>query len=204
MKVMVTVAAMTWPISGEGLPAVARLDSARRGDRAALGELIREHQQAVYTLACQMLRDPTQAEDVSQEAFIRLHRNIGTLERPEKVRSWLLRVTSNLCIDVFRRHKSGETVELDADPATGHLPDPAPLPFEQVAARERRQAVDLALADLPAVPRAILTLYYFEGMDCPEIGEVLDMPVNTVKSHLRRGRERLRVALDVVKEGLVP
>lgn len=158
-------------------------------------ELIREHQQAVYTLARQMLHDPTLAEDVSQEVFIRLYRNLSALERPESVRAWLLRVTANQCIDLFRRQKGPDPIDLGSDPGTGQMAAPGPLPYEQLAAQERRRAVERAMETLAPLPRAIVTLYYFEGLNCPAIAGILQMPVNTVKSHLRRGRERLREAL---------
>lgn len=192
---------MAWHLTDDRSSPATLLASARRGDRAALNGLIREHQQAVYTLARQMVRDGILAEDISQEVFIRLYRNLAALERPERVRAWLLRVTANLCIDFFRRHKGPDPVDLDADGATGQLPDPAPLPYDQVAAHERRQAVERSMEALSPLPRAIITLYYFEGLDCPAIGDILQMPVNTVKSHLRRGRERLRAELEEMREG---
>jgi RNA polymerase sigma-70 factor (ECF subfamily) len=157
---------------------------AQAGDQAAFAALIRRHQNMVFSIALHMLRSRPAAEDLSQEVFLELYRSLTRLESDAHVVSWLRRVTGHRCIDEIRRRRHRPEFTTDTLPDTGEAP-----PTREIFAAERLQAL---VADLPPNARMVVVLRYQEEMDPTEIAEALSMPVNTVKSHLRRSLAALR------------
>lgn len=163
------------------------LKRAKYGDQSAFADLVREHQGMVFSIARNFFRDSSLAEDLAQEVFLHLYRNLSALESPDHLKFWLRRVTSHRCIDYSRRQKM-KTVSMDEanEFASGsHLPDN--LPDTMMSSTLRR-----IVATLPDTPRIVVTLRYQEDLDPMEIARILDMPLNTVKSHLKRSLVILR------------
>ena len=163
------------------------LGRARAGDQAAFAALVRRHQNMVFSVALHMLRSRPAAEDLAQEVFLELYRSLGKLESDAHVVSWLRRVAGHRCIDEIRRRNHRPEFPTDALPDAGHAPQ-----TREVFVAERLQAL---VAGLPARARMVVVLRYQEEMDPTEIADALDMPVNTVKSHLRRSIAALRERL---------
>jgi len=170
------------------------LSRAKTGDQTAFADLVRAHQAMVFSLAHYFSRDRATAEDLAQEVFIHLYQNLGGIESPEHLKFWLRRVTSHRCIDHARKRKM-RIVSVD------DAPEPvAPADFHDslMTATLRRM-----VATLPEKPRLVVTLRYQEDLDPTEIAELLEMPLNTVKSHLRRSlailREKVTRCLGEVK-----
>lgn len=159
------------------------LASARQGDQAAFAVLVREHQAMVFSVARNFLRDRALAEELAQEVFLHLYRNLAAIESPEHLKFWLRKVTGHRCIDYVRRNRM-QTVEL-AEVSEPAAPAKQSDPFLQETLRR-------FVATLPATPRLIVTLRYQEDLEPTEIATVLEMPLNTVKSHLRRSLALLR------------
>jgi len=160
------------------------LSRALAGESTAFRELVVRHQRLVYSLALRMLSDRHRAEDLSQEVFVQLHRNLASVESPAHLTFWLRRVTMNRAIDRLRREPRYETTSLEEAvtiAAEGQDGDP-------ILQRRLR----LLIADLPPQARAVVLLRYQEDLDPVEIGRTLKMPVNTVKSHLKRSLAVLR------------
>ncbi len=163
------------------------LARAGTGDQAAFAELVREHESMVFGIALHSLGDRAQAEDLAQEVFLQLYRKMGEIESPAHLVHWLRKVTTNRCIDAARRRRF-RLVPLSAAEERGA---PAAEPDLLAAARIRA-----FLAELPPKQAAVITLRYQEEMELSEIARALEMPLNTVKSHLRRGVETLRRRLE--------
>jgi RNA polymerase sigma-70 factor (ECF subfamily) len=146
-------------------------------------EIVRRQQAMVFSLALHFLRDRQAAEEVAQDVFLQLHKNLGTLQSPEHVTFWLRRVTSHRCIDYARRRRWPQVSLDDVSelPAEGSRRDP-------VLARRLRQLV----ASLPEKARLVVILRYQEDLTPLEIADLLAMPVATVKSHLHRSLAMLR------------
>ena len=167
------------------------LARAKNGDQAAFAELVREHQSMVYSLARYFLRDAAIAEDVAQEVFLHLYQNLASIESPAHLKFWLRKVAGHRCIDCARRQKSQATkssVSLD------DAPEPVSL-FEMPDSM-MRTTIRRFVSTLPEKPRLVVTLRYQEDLDPTEIAQILEMPLNTVKSHLRR-------SLVILKEKVV-
>ncbi len=142
----------------------------------------------VFSLAYHFLRNRAWAEDLSQDVFLNLHKNIHRLESPAHVMFWLRRVTSNRCIDESRRRKLRPRLSLEDVP-------------EPVAKSPRRDPMlagklQKLVAALPEKARVVVLLRYQEDLEPSEIAEVLEMPVSTVKSHLHRSLAILRGKLE--------
>src|SRR5687768_9353774 len=169
---------------------------AQAGDQAAIATLVAEQQRYVYSIAMSITRDPTDAADLTQDALIRFIRAIGQYRGETKLSTWLYRLVVNLGIDRMRR-RGAPPIRLD-DEGTD-IDVPSDDPNDDVAASvergEEAQTVRAAIAKLPDAQRLALTLHYFEELRYEDIADVMGVPVNTVKSHIRRGKERLAVLL---------
>lgn len=179
----------------EACASAALLARANAGDTAAFATLVRRHQRLVYSLALRMLCDGHQAEDLAQEVFLQLYRNLAALESEEHLEFWLRRVTMHRAIDRLRREPKFLVAPLaEAEIVVSEGVDPDPL-------LERR--LRALVAGLPPAARAVVLLRYQEDLDPMEIARTLKMPVNTVKSHLKRSLAQLRERL-AVAAGAVP
>jgi RNA polymerase sigma-70 factor, ECF subfamily len=166
------------------LPESCRLARARRGELAGFGELIHAYQDAVYTLALRMLRVPEDAEELAQDVFVSAHRHIGGITSEAHLLFWLRRTVCHRAIDRLRRRVPHLSLTLE-DAAEMASPDTGADPLLE------RQLRDMVLR-LPPAARVVVLLRYQEDLDPPEISRTLDMPLNTVKSHLKRSLALLR------------
>jgi RNA polymerase sigma-70 factor (ECF subfamily) len=169
---------------------------AQAGDQAAIATLVAEQQRYVYSIAMSITRDPTDAADLTQDALIRFIRAIGQYRGETKLSTWLYRLVVNLGIDRMRR-RGAPPIRLDDEGIDVDVASDDPI--DDVAAvaerAEEAQIVRAAVAQLPDAQRLALTLHYFEDQRYEDIAEVMGVPLNTVKSHIRRGKERLAVLL---------
>ena len=172
----------------DGPARAASLDNAlaraQRGELAAFRELIRTHQDIVYTLALRMLKVREDAEDLAQEVFVSVHRHLSEIVSEAHLLFWLRRTTCHRAIDRLRRRGAHLPVPLDAIAQT-------PTPERDADPLLERSLREL-IARLPPLPRAVVLLRYQEDLDPPDIARTLGMPLNTVKSHLKRSLALLR------------
>ena len=167
------------------------------GDRVAARVLTARHAPRVLALARRMLRDEAEAEDVAQEAMLRLWR-IAPDWRPgeAKVSTWLHRVVANLCIDRLRKRKRL------TDAAPPEVEDETPSALARMAQAERGEALRAALDGLPDRQRQAVLMRHFAEMSNPEIAARLDLSVEAVESLIARGRRGLAKALKPQRAGL--
>ena len=160
------------------------LAKARSGDRAALGVLVQAHQRSVYSLALRMLGTRDLAEDLTQEVFMQLNGNLPSIDSNRHLRFWLRQVTSNRAIDQLRRRARLQLASLEEETQLFSAEEDS----DPLLQRHMRAL----LAELSPPARAVLLLRYQEDLDPPDIARTLDMPLNTVKSHLKRSLESMR------------
>src|SRR5689334_3674675 len=160
------------------------LTQARAGNADAFAALVRAHQGSVFSIGLRMLNRRDAAEDLAQDVFLQLYRKLDHIESLEHMGFWLRRVAANLAIDWLRR-----------------LPHTTTLPLEEGMTAEAPQKDDdmlmsrqleRLLGELAPSARAVMLLRYQEDLDVAEVGAALDMPVNTVKSHIKRSLTQLR------------
>lgn len=156
---------------------------------------VESHKNHVFTFACYYLGSRDQAEDVTQEVLIRLWRHFQDL-RGSDLRPWLTTVTRNACFDQLRRERRNRSrFVVDERLEELEAADGQPDPERQAAASGLLQRLKAAIAELPDPLRSILILREIQQRPYREIGEELDMPINTVKVYAHRGRKRLREKL---------
>jgi RNA polymerase sigma-70 factor (ECF subfamily) len=164
------------------------LDRARRGDTSAFEALVKAHQSMVFSLAYHYSGgDPAAAEDVAQDVFLELFRHMDRIETPAHLVFWLRRVAANRCIDRIRKRRFEQPFDL--------MPEPrAQASTRDVLLDDRIREL---VSELPSQARAVMILRFQEDLDTSDIADVLGMPVNTVKSHIRRSVEALKQKLGV-------
>lgn len=167
-----------------------------RGDERAFQLLSRRHLPAMLGLARRILGNAAEAEDVAQEAFLRVWTHAPRWQPLAQFRTWLTRVVVNLCLDRKRR---APWVELEA---AGDIVDPAPSAGEKAESDERERMLATAVEKLPARQRSAIVLTYGEGMSNAQVAEVLDTSVSAVETLLVRAKQNLRRALgDMIDKG---
>lgn len=177
------------------------IHEAQAGERQALVRLVERYQGYVYSVALAVMRDPVEAADMTQETFVRLLRSLGTFKgEPERFSSWVHRLTVNVCLDALRRRQHTPLV-LDEQSETApalqlESNDRWALPEWRAESDEAAAEIRAALAELPQPQRMALVLHYFEDRRYEEIAAAMGVPLNTVKSHILRGKERMARLLE--------
>jgi RNA polymerase sigma-70 factor (ECF subfamily) len=170
------------------------MGGARAGEVDAFGALVRRYQDRVFTAALRLTRDRANAADVAQQAFLQAWERRQSYDRRWRVSTWLYRIVSNLCVDEHRRRARAAALA----PRLEQRPPARPDALAE--ARERQTRLNGALHGLPGPQRTVLVLRYLDDLSYEEIGRACGMPVNTVKSHLQRGKAALRRHLSAYKE----
>ena len=181
-------------------PTAELIKLAQRGDRDALEQLVMSQQHYVFSLAMTVFHNADDAADLTQEVFIRLYRAIGQYNGESRFTTWLYRMVINLGRDELRRRKRQVQQILpstdqgdDERDLIGQVPDTSIIndPASVLAHKELGQALRLVIDQLEPQYRQALTLFYFEDLKYQDIADIMDIPLNTVKSHIRRGKERM-------------
>ncbi|MDO5499527.1 MAG: RNA polymerase sigma factor SigE [Propionibacteriaceae bacterium] len=156
-------------------------------------DVVREHSARVYRLALRLTGNAHDAEDLTQDVFVRVFKSLHRFE-PGTFEGWLHRITTNLFLDQARRR---QRIRFDglADGADDRLPGAARAPGDQLADAGLDHDVAAALAALPPEFRACVVLCDVEGLTYEEVADVLDVKLGTVRSRIHRGRAQLREAL---------
>jgi RNA polymerase sigma-70 factor, ECF subfamily len=160
------------------------------GDPHAFAELVRRHRDRMWAVALRTLRDPEEAADALQEAFISAFRAAASFRAESQVTTWLHRIVVNACLDRVRRRQARPTVPL---PETG--PGEPAADGDAMADRETRLVVSDALAALPEEQRVPIVLVDVEGYSVADTAKLLGIAEGTVKSRCARGRAKLAKSL---------
>jgi RNA polymerase sigma-70 factor, ECF subfamily len=156
-------------------------------------EIVTQHSARVYRLAYRLTGNPHDAEDLTQEVFVRVFRSLSSYT-PGTFEGWLHRITTNLFLDQARR-KTKIRFDAFAEDAEGRIPSKASAPDSQYLDTQFDDDVEAALAQLPPDFRAAVVLCDIEGLTYDEISDVLGLKLGTVRSRIHRGRVMLRKTL---------
>lgn len=165
------------------------LQAAARRNAAAFSEIVHRYYQPVFRLVWRMTGGKAEAEDIAQEAFLKLWQNPQQVREAGALKGWLMRVASNAVIDRSRKPRHGD---LDAVP---ELSDPMARPDAPLDREQAQKLVDARLAALPERQRQALAMVYFEGMSNIETAAVMDISIEAVESLLARARRSLKDSL---------
>ena len=164
------------------------------GDRKAQLLLYRKYSEAMYGVAYRFVGNPADAEDITQEAFIRAFTKINQYKGEVTFGAWLRRIVINGCID-FQKRNTRHYVNLDEVQTVDHEAETQAFDLEL-----RLQMVRDAMSELPDKYRFVVQLYYMEGYDHAEISEILGMSENTCRTRLMRGKNQLKKLLKNIEQ----
>ncbi len=187
-------------------PDTALVERCRAHDQAAFNEVVSRYKNKVYNYLFRMMGNPADAEDLTQEVFVRLYTSLDSFRSQSSLNTWLFRIAGNLCIDYFRRSKKHRAIAFSLDEPLGgetadggeaghELPDRTYEPHRLLEQQELSAQIQEALAQMPEKLRAVLLLHDIEGMPYEEIAQVVGCPLGTVKSRLFNARVQLRQRL---------
>ena len=172
------------------------ITAAQAGDQSAFEQLVRLYEKRVYALTSRMCRNPADAEEAAQEAFLAAWQGLPFFRGDSSFSTWLYRLASNACVDVLRREgRHQAAASLDDEDATIDLPDGSLSPHDEAERSELRQQIEDGLAALPPDYRQVLILRELHQRSYDEIADILSLDLGTVKSRINRGRKRLRKIL---------
>ncbi len=188
--------------AGDGTEANAQdvelMNRVRDGDIGAFEELVELHQRSVIGTVAKMLGNPSEAEDIAQQVFIRIWKSASRYEPQAKFTTWLFTITRNLVFNEVRRRQRKPTVSVDEREESTHrtVEDfQAVSPDDEMLHSELEEAVDRAIQSLPEKQRLAVILRRYEEMPYEEIAVILSMSVPAVKSLLFRARTQLKESL---------
>jgi RNA polymerase sigma-70 factor (ECF subfamily) len=175
----------------------------QKADVAAFNEIVARYKGKIYNYVYRMIGNAEDAEDVTQEVFVRMYTNIRSFRADASLSTWLFRIAGNLCVDSFRRNKKTRALvhSLDAPVAgeedegvgaTRDVPDLSNAPETLFSRKELGAQIQAALQKLPPKLRSAVILHDVEGLAYEEIASAENIPLGTVKSRIFNGRVALR------------
>ena len=178
------------------------VEAHRRGESEATAELLGAYQRRIYAVCYRMVRNPDDADDLTQDALVKVLEGLDTYHGRSQLSTWIIRVTMNCCLSHLRKQKLRRHASLDelgsaGEPARALGPVQGELsPLARVEQAERQALLLRQLRGLDPQMRAVLVLRDMQDLDYAQIGEVMEVPVGTVKSRLFRARAALRAAAE--------
>jgi RNA polymerase sigma-70 factor (ECF subfamily) len=169
--------------------------AARQGDQEAFGELVRLYEKRVFALTLRMCRQPEDAAEAAQEAFLAAWQGLPSFRGEASFSTWLYRLASNACVDLLRRegrHRAAAGPSFNDEERSPDVVDDAPSPQEAAEQAELRCQIEAGLQTLSPDHRQVLILREIHQLSYGEIAQALSLDVGTVKSRISRGRKQLR------------
>jgi RNA polymerase sigma-70 factor, ECF subfamily len=158
-------------------------------------EVVREHQEFVFRTLVRMTGSGEHVEDLAQEVFLRLYRGLDSFRGDAKLTTWLYRITLNVAQDEWKRRKKEQVNTSFDDPDAGweeRIPGDHSDAEEILSRKQAMAAVNHALGELSEAERAVIVMFHQEECTYEQIAVVLKLPLNTVRTHLHRGRQKLK------------
>jgi len=164
------------------------------GDANAFAVLVDRYKDLVYTLAMRMVKNKEEAEEVSQDTFIKAYKSLNRFKGDSKFSTWIYRVAYNTCLDRLKKNKrQQQTVTIDE--YTEHQVKTIDNALDRIETQEKQQAIKDCLELLPSEDSFLLTLYYFEELSLDEISKIVGLKPNNVKVKIFRSRKKLATIL---------
>ncbi len=198
---------MGWRVWGVVIENISELvERFKAGDEKAFNELVRLFEKRIYAHAYQMLGNHTEADEVLQETFVRLVKNIARLKTDANFPSFVFKIATNYCIDIIRKRQR-KYVVLDDEEAEDsgryqlELSRSIPTPEDEQENKQLLELINAAIAELPPKQRATIVLHDVDGYSKEEIAQMMDCPQATVRSNLHIARSKVKQKLKEILDG---
>jgi RNA polymerase sigma-70 factor (ECF subfamily) len=188
-----TISPERGPITGNAQDEQELIEALQRGDAKAFETFVLTYQHRVYGISLRMLGNRSEAEEIAQEVFLRVHRSIGDFRGDSKLSTWLYAITSRLCLN---RLKAGARDRRAGGTVLERIADGRPNPDARLIEAERESAVHQAIQELDDDRKIVVVLRDLHGLSYEEIASALDLDLGTVRSRLHRARMELRQRLE--------
>jgi RNA polymerase sigma-70 factor (ECF subfamily) len=170
------------------------INQIKAGETQAFAVLVDRYKDLVFNLAMQMLKNKEEAEEVSQDTFIKVFKKLDRFRGDSKLSTWIYRVAYNTCLDRIKKNKKRFN-EVAIDEFTEHQIKIMDTALDVLETKELQQAIQECLQQLPGKDSFLLTLFYFEELSLEEISRIVNIEANTVKVKLFRSRKKLATIL---------
>ena len=168
---------------------------AKKRKNDSFERLAAENERQVYTVCFHMMGNREDAQDCAQETMLRAFRAFGSFRQDASFSTWITRIAMNVCTDALRKRRDAVSLDALREEQGFDVPDAAPTAYARLEEHERLRLLREGLALLPADMREMIVLRDVQGKSYEEIGEILEVPLGTVKSRVSRAREKLSVIL---------
>ncbi len=173
---------------------------ALQGNEKGYEKLLNKYRNLVFTIMLKMVRNPQEAEDLTQEAFMKAFNSLASFNDEFAFSTWLMKIASNNCIDFLRKRKLrtysiNEPIQYKDEKIEIDIPDAEPTPEKSLLQNERKRMIEEAIDQLPERYRYVILLRHKEEKSYEEISEILNLPLGTVKAQIFRAREILNKKL---------
>ncbi|MDR3643309.1 MAG: sigma-70 family RNA polymerase sigma factor [Candidatus Doudnabacteria bacterium] len=178
---------------------VELVDNYLKGDNGALEQLVQRYFKQVFLFAKTYVKQDVLAEDATQETFVKVWQNLKKFDPEKKFKTWLFQITKNTCIDILRKNKNildaGQINEEAMESSLDNLVDERPLPQDLLDSRGFEEKLDQIIRSLPEAYAQTVRLHLQHDLTFQEIADVLNQPINTIKSRYRRALINIQTRL---------
>jgi RNA polymerase sigma-70 factor (ECF subfamily) len=187
----------------------SQADDNELAKRVCMGEtqlfrlLIERHQQHIFNLCYRMLRQFEEADDATQDTFLKAYRSLKQFRGDARLKTWLCQIARNECLNRLRHENMASLDQQLTTDYSFQIADSTPSPLELIEQQETQSIVHEAINKLPHSYRLVITLFHLNGLSYEEISQVMEIPMGTVKTHIFRARELLKSKLQAFVEGKI-
>lgn len=170
------------------------------GDIDAFEDIIKKYEKKIFSLIYNMLRNENEIEDIAQEVFIKVYKNLDKFHGDSSLYTWIYKIATNLCLDQIKKRKDiiymDEKLRVNDDEVEIQIPSDEKTQDELYEQKELKQKLEKCIEKLPEKQRAMIVLRDIKGLAYDEIAEILELKLGTVKSQINRARLKLKELLE--------
>ncbi|CAC9973686.1 RNA polymerase sigma factor [Flavobacterium panici] len=170
------------------------IDKVLQGETNAFAVLVDRYKDMIFTLALKMVKNREEAEEVSQDTFIKIYSSLNKFKGESKFSTWIYKIAYNTCLDRLKKSKKDD-FNISIDDFSSHLIKTMDTALSALEDKERKQTIQKCLNLLPSDEKFLLTLFYFDDQNLEEIGKIMNISANNAKVKLFRSRQKLAVIL---------
>lgn len=176
------------------------IDLVLKGNTNSFATLVDRYKDMVYTLALKMLNNKEEAEEIAQDTFVKVYHSLNKFKGDSKFSTWIYKITYNTCLDTIKKNKKKQEVHYIED-FSEHQTKALEYILDTIDDREKNQAIQECINQLPNDEAFLLTLFYFDSQSVEEISKIMDNSVSNIKVKLFRTRKKLA---SILQQRLAP